>query len=717
MHASHSFPHFAIVALLLATNSHALGVQFDYPDFNTGGGAFRQQGAAYWTPGQIRLANDGWMPNANAGYNRGSLWYNDKLDLTNGFDTTFCFRIKDRWGDGVDGGMAFVVQNNYSQMLGDPGWELGYGGSYISNGLAVEMDIADQNPLPPQPDWDTGGNHIAIHTGATGPLYATTPPKISRPADLMGTHLMNIQYTPGLMNVYLDGSQVVSYGVNLANTLRLDNGKAYLGFTAAAGGWGADIDLLSWSYSSRTSTSPPSFEPGLTFNPTPTPKAGAKKLIVIVHGINDGPSISTWQSDMKDAIEARIQRDGGKLSDYDIWIFDWSTDAGETIQDIPGHPPSGHTMRNAYGQGQYLASRILASGQYDQVQLIGHSMGGRVIDTATNFIKDTKPSIKIQETFLDAYTRVLDSAPPFNMLSNQAPWENQFGSKADFAEHYVNNANYGGDYPGTDQTITNAYNVDITNVRPDTDKSLNGHSWPIRWYIESIRGTLGDDAKTLDGKSYFGFATSEAAGNRAWQTGSPADTLQPGYRVYLNSEIALRSVSNPGSRPGYTNVQSISPITDKTSDGGSVVVDTAGNKIQISTHSPAWANFNLHLNNPANALAFNYQFLSPDALADGLLTIYINDQPIAFLYERFLDDSAHWSDWLYFDSEVAPGDYILSFRLDPLTSVQSTISLSNIEVGYSEIPEPASLALLALGCLALPFRRAHRSGLARKDRR
>ena len=100
----------------------------------------------------------------------GSVWYRRKVNVREGFDTTFSFQISnpsmkcDRLDDvntycrsrGADG-IAFVIQNSSSVALGEAGSGIGYAG--IFNSLAIELDTFynyDQ--------MDYYENHIAIMT-------------------------------------------------------------------------------------------------------------------------------------------------------------------------------------------------------------------------------------------------------------------------------------------------------------------------------------------------------------------------------------------------------------------------------------------------------------------------------------------------------------------------------------------------------------------------
>ena len=64
-------------------------------------------------------------------------------------------------------------------------------------------------------------------------------------------HTVKIVYVPGTMMIYLDDlvSPLLEVSVDIASTLTLDNGKAWVGFTASADGARENHDILSWSFS------------------------------------------------------------------------------------------------------------------------------------------------------------------------------------------------------------------------------------------------------------------------------------------------------------------------------------------------------------------------------------------------------------------------------------------------------------------------------------
>ncbi len=233
----------------------------------------------------------------------GAAWYRRKMNVREGFDTTIKFEISnpsqkcDRLDDvntfcrsrGADG-FAFVLQNEGLTSLGLAGSGMGYAG--IFNSLAVEMDTYHNYD-----QMDFYENHIAIMTeGFRFNITANHSRALAtsnRVPDLSdGRHAVRIRYSPnfddravlhpsfqvngyttnflenadyvnggqgdwgsgfGLMYIYVDDlySPIITTPINLDYTLKLDNGRSYVGLTAATGEslWQAH-DILSWEFSS-----------------------------------------------------------------------------------------------------------------------------------------------------------------------------------------------------------------------------------------------------------------------------------------------------------------------------------------------------------------------------------------------------------------------------------------------------------------------------------
>mmetsp|Transcript_6182 Transcript_6182/g.8636 ORF Transcript_6182/g.8636 Transcript_6182/m.8636 type:complete len:1059 (+) Transcript_6182:817-3993(+) len=233
----------------------------------------------------------------------GSAWYRRKVNVREGFDTSITFEISnpsqkcDRLDDvntycrsrGADG-LAFVIQNVGPEALGNSGSGLGYEG--IFNALSVELDTYHNFE-----NMDFYENHISVLTQGfrynISANHSSSLATSNRIPDLTdGRHTVRIKYDPnfdenavphpsfqangftawflsngdfsnggegdwgtgfGLLYVYLDDmySPIITTPLNLGATLDLDDGRAYVGLTAATGNqyWQAH-DVLSWQFDS-----------------------------------------------------------------------------------------------------------------------------------------------------------------------------------------------------------------------------------------------------------------------------------------------------------------------------------------------------------------------------------------------------------------------------------------------------------------------------------
>lgn len=233
----------------------------------------------------------------------GAGWYRRKVNVREGFDTTIQFEISNPSlvcnimddvntycrSRGADG-FSFVIQNQSPVALGLAGSGLGYDG--IFNSLAVEVDTFHNYD-----QMDFYENHIAVMTQgwrynitANHSRSLATTTRIPDMTD--GRHTLRIRYDPnfdadailhpsfqvngfttwflenadfqyggegdwgtgfGLLYVYLDDlySPVITTVLNLDATLNLDNGRAFVGITAATGDhhWQAH-DILDWKFQS-----------------------------------------------------------------------------------------------------------------------------------------------------------------------------------------------------------------------------------------------------------------------------------------------------------------------------------------------------------------------------------------------------------------------------------------------------------------------------------
>ncbi|HTD85103.1 MAG TPA: metallophosphoesterase, partial [Candidatus Binatia bacterium] len=170
-------------------------------------------------------------------------WYQYKAFLDAGFSTAFEFQIP----VGTREGFAFVVQNNPVPALGAGGKGLGYEG--INNSVVIEFDARRDSDHV-----DLAAGHISVQThGLYGNLASHTASLGASAAGLTelvdgNIHVATIHYRPGRLQVFLDSTNVPRLEVrcDLAKLLSLDNGQAWIGFTAD--GAVQNARLTSWNF-------------------------------------------------------------------------------------------------------------------------------------------------------------------------------------------------------------------------------------------------------------------------------------------------------------------------------------------------------------------------------------------------------------------------------------------------------------------------------------
>jgi hypothetical protein len=193
-----------------------------------------------------------------APYQRGAVWLAGKQPIAGGFQSTFQFQISGIGGiieqspfglqQGGDG-FAFVIQNYSIPVVGPPAGFLGYHG--IPNSLAVEFDTWWNGEFG---FFDPNGNHISVHTRGVRANSVSETASIGQATQIPfmkdgALHTARVDYTPGTLRVFLDDPNVPVLtipGLDLSNLLILDNGSAWVGFTAGTGAAFEAHDILAW---------------------------------------------------------------------------------------------------------------------------------------------------------------------------------------------------------------------------------------------------------------------------------------------------------------------------------------------------------------------------------------------------------------------------------------------------------------------------------------
>ncbi|MGK0391049.1 MAG: hypothetical protein ACI94Y_003810 [Maribacter sp.] len=168
---------------------------------------------------------------------RGGLWYSaDKMFVSDTFEASFCFKIHKHGGEGPSGeggeGLAFVIHNN--EIPGKNGRKYeGMGYSGIANSVAIEFDTQDTE--------DMGRQHVSVQTnGVLANSYKKASSHASMTLDDYNIkdgkeHTATIHYNNPFLTISLDGFQVLQCKIDLLETLNLDEGRAWVGITAATG--------------------------------------------------------------------------------------------------------------------------------------------------------------------------------------------------------------------------------------------------------------------------------------------------------------------------------------------------------------------------------------------------------------------------------------------------------------------------------------------------
>jgi len=314
-----------LVALILAIT--ALATTFNYTDFSSTAGLTLVESASQ-AGTRLRL-----VPALTS--QRGAAWTASKQSVQFGFDTTFTFQITNQYSGGADG-LAFVIQNNAANAIGDYGGGMGY--HNMPNSLAVEFDT-----------WYNGGldepnnNHISVRSQGTAPNSAIGTSSLGTVAAGLpifsadgAIHTAQIVYSPGTMDVYLDGLLRLSVSVDLATLLSLDNGTAYVGFTAATGAAAENEDILSWSFSGN--------------NP-PTADAGGPYMVGVGGSIAfdgsgssdpDGDALTeTWTAD-GGAVAGNVYTAGSEAGIFNVCLTvnDGTVDSAEVCTIVVVYDPS-----------------------------------------------------------------------------------------------------------------------------------------------------------------------------------------------------------------------------------------------------------------------------------------------------------------------------------------------------------------------------------------
>lgn len=293
-------------------------------------------------------------------------------------------------------------------------------------------------------------------------------------------------------------------------------------------------------------------------------------------------------------------------------------------------------------------------------------MGAWLVDSAASRLKYIDPSKEIHTTFLDAYT------PGGTHGVDSSALETPLGTSSDFAEHYI----YSGAaeiYPligdtikvQTEGVLSEASNVDIT-VLGDMGED-GGHRYPHVWYRQTI--------ENLGAYPGYGFARSWEAGGTPLPKSGTCVAL-PGGTPCESDELAA---------PAATQLPSLdmSQVAYNTSISGTF--PASGTQFTMIPASPVWLRLSYEPQVPVNLVEFDLTF-NEQTGSESVLSVWWDGILLGRIDELLVPDGTA-SYFLTLTDTALDGVHQLLFRLDQYEAPASSVTVDNIQFGFSAIPE------------------------------
>lgn len=205
-------------------------------------------------------------------FQRGAIWTENPIDLTNGLSSEFAFQLSNGDNKGLDDGftpgadgLAFIIQADKTAVIGNYGGGIGYEG--IKNALVIELDLYQNK----DDDYnDPNGNHLAIFASkdiisanhkSNNLVYENT--YVDNIQINKSVYVFKIKYDRNARTLDLFLNQANSYEKNVAHLNDFDlnkyidliNGNSgYLGISAATGSSVQRHELKYWKFCGEESS-------------------------------------------------------------------------------------------------------------------------------------------------------------------------------------------------------------------------------------------------------------------------------------------------------------------------------------------------------------------------------------------------------------------------------------------------------------------------------
>ena len=183
-------------------------------------------------------------------FTQGQAWLARKVDLNADLVSDFSIRFTEQGGSQGADGMTFAIQNTSATASGVVGGGLGYDG--LANSIVVELDTFDNGVGA----GDADGNHVSVHTGGSGPNGPSSDTlrgaaHLAPDLEDGAIHRVRVVYDAAAteLRIYVDdlATPALTVDIDIAATLSLDAGAAWVGFTSATGGGFENHDVLDWA--------------------------------------------------------------------------------------------------------------------------------------------------------------------------------------------------------------------------------------------------------------------------------------------------------------------------------------------------------------------------------------------------------------------------------------------------------------------------------------
>lgn len=186
----------------------------------------------------------------------------------------------------------------------------------------------------------------------------------------------------------------------------------------------------------------------------------APHVVIVAHGLGDTPE--SWSDQLSQTLAAQDRS-------AQVIALDWN-------------PYSKNTFRcsvDGKRLGASIGARLASSSKIRTVHLIAHSCGSFVSLGICQAMREQRPDVVIQSTYLD----------PVSVYGGLF-WDyglTRFGACADFSDAYIDVED---GVPGSNQRLPSAHTFDVTQSRKRTTYTGSPHVWPTVYYQQLVQRGL-----------------------------------------------------------------------------------------------------------------------------------------------------------------------------------------------------------------------------------